>query len=85
VGDSILQLNGRAVSANFTYELAQLRAGDTIRLRVRNRHGDHEVHWKLASREQVEFRLEDGENVTLQQKARRAAWLRGESEGEAQP
>ncbi len=85
VGDSILQLNGRAVGGDFTYELAQLRAGDTIRLRVRNHRGDHEVHWKLASREQVEFRLEDVENVTLQQKARRAAWLRGDSEGEAQP
>lgn len=85
VGDSILQLNGRAVSGDFTYELAQLRAGDTIRLRVRNHRADHEVHWKLAGREQVEFRLQDVENVTLPQKARRAAWLRGESEGEAQP
>jgi hypothetical protein len=62
-----------------------LRAGDAIRLRVRNHHGDHEVHWKLGSREQVEFRLEDLENVTLPQKARRAAWLRGESEGDVQP
>ena len=85
VGDSILQLNGRAVGGDFNYEVAQLRAGDTIRLRVRNHRADHEVHWRLASREQVEFRLQDLENVTLQQKARRAAWLRGESEVESQP
>jgi predicted metalloprotease with PDZ domain len=85
VGDSILQLNGKAVGGDFNYEMAQLRAGDAIRLRVRNHHGDHEVHWKLGSREQVEFRLEDLENVTLPQKARRAAWLRGESEGDVQP
>ncbi len=85
VGDSILQLNGRAVGGDFGYELAQLRPGDTIRLRVRNHRADHDVHWKLASREQVEFRLQDLENVTVQQKARRAAWLRGVSEGEAQP
>jgi predicted metalloprotease with PDZ domain len=85
VGDSILQLNGKAVGGDFNYEMAQLRVGDTIRLRVRNHRPDHEVHWKLSSREQVEFRLEDVENVTLQQKARRAAWLRGESEGDAQP
>jgi predicted metalloprotease with PDZ domain len=85
VGDTVLQLNGRAVGGDFGYELARLRAGDTIRLRVHNHRGDHEVHWKLASREQIEFRLQDMENVTLQQKARRAAWLRGGSEGDAQP
>lgn len=85
VGDSILQLNNRAVSGDLNNQLAQLPPGDTIRLRVRNHRGDHEVHWKLASRQQVEFRLEDVQNVTLQQKARRAAWLMGESEGVAQP
>ena len=87
VGDSILQLNGRAVNGDFNYRLAQLRAGDIIRLRVRSHRGEHEVHWKLASKEQVEFRLEDVDNITPQQKARRAAWLAGESEasGEAHP
>jgi predicted metalloprotease with PDZ domain len=85
VGDSILQLNGRAVGGDFNYELAQLRAGDTVHLRVRNHRGEHELHWKLASQEQTAFRLEDVEHVTPQQRARRAAWLRGEPEGEARP
>ncbi|HKT86829.1 MAG TPA: PDZ domain-containing protein, partial [Candidatus Sulfotelmatobacter sp.] len=59
VGDSVLQMNGRAVGGDFNYQLAQLRAGDTIRLRIRNAHGEREVHWKLDGKEQVEFRLED--------------------------
>jgi predicted metalloprotease with PDZ domain len=85
MGDSILQMNGRAVGGDFNYQFSQLRAGDIVRLRVRNGHGEHEVHWKLASRAQLEFRLVDVDNVTPQQKARRAAWLSGESEGEAHP
>jgi len=85
VGDSILQLNGHAVTSDFNYQLAQLRAGDTIHLRVRNHRGDRELHWKLESQEQVEFRLADVDHISPQQKARRAAWLRGESEGGAHP
>ena len=85
VGDSILQLNGHAVTSDFNYQLAQLRAGDTIHLRVRNHRGDRELHWKLESQEQVEFRLVDVDHVSPQQKARRAAWLRGESEGGTHP
>jgi predicted metalloprotease with PDZ domain len=85
VGDSIVQLNGQAVNGDFNYHLAQLRAGDTIHLRVRNHRGDRELHWKLESREQAEFRLVDVDNISPEQKARRAAWLRGESEAQAHP
>ena len=85
VGDSIVQLNGRAVNGDFNFQLSQLRAGDAIHLRVRNHRGDRELHWKLESREQVEFRLVDVDNISPEQKARRAAWLRGESEAQAHP
>jgi hypothetical protein len=40
------------------------------------------VQWKLGSRSEVEFHLRDVENITPQQKARRAAWLKGESQQE---
>lgn len=85
VGDSVLQLNGRAVGGDFNYQLAQLRPGDTIRLRVRNAHGEPELHWKLDGKQQVEFRLEDVDSITPLQRARRAAWLKGESEREPHP
>jgi hypothetical protein len=45
------------------------------------------MQWKVASREEVEFELKDVDNVTAQEKTRRSAWLRGESEpaGESKP
>ena len=87
IGDTILEINGRSADADFEDRLAELRPGDKLHLRVRNSEGEHELHWKLASREQVELELADVDNVTAQQKARRAAWLKGESEtsGETRP
>ena len=85
VGDSILKINGRPVGADFEQQFAQLRPGDTLHLRVRTRSGQHELHWKLASREEVEFELKDVDNITPRQKAHRAAWLAGESQGDAHP
>jgi len=43
------------------------------------------VQWKLGSREEIEFELKDVDNITPRQKARRAAWLKGEAQGEARP
>lgn len=87
LGDVILEVNGRPADADFEERLAELRPGEKIHLRVRNSDGEHELHWKLASREQVELDLADVDNVTAQQRARRAAWLKGESQisGEARP
>ncbi len=82
LGDSILEINGQVASADFQQKLAELTPGDTIRLRVRNPEGERELHWKLGSREEVELALKDVDNIAPQQKARRAAWLRGESQGD---
>jgi len=86
-GDVILEINGRIATSDFEQRLAELRPGDKLQLRVRNSQGERELHWKLASQRQVELDLADSENVTPQQRARRAAWLRGESEmpGESRP
>jgi len=86
LGDAILEIDGRTAGSDFEQRLAELRPGDT-RLRVRNSRGERELHWKLGSREQVELELADVDNVTAQQKARRAAWLKGESQtsGETRP
>jgi predicted metalloprotease with PDZ domain len=86
-GDAILRINGQAASSDFYSRLAQLHPGDTLRLWVRNSDGEHEVHWKLTSRKEVGLDLADVDNVTPQQKARRSAWLKGESQmcGETRP
>ena len=64
LGDVILEVNGRPADADFEERLAELRPGEKLHLRVRNSDGEHELHWKLASREQIELDLADVDNVT---------------------
>jgi predicted metalloprotease with PDZ domain len=87
VGDVLLEINGRVAASDFERKVAELRSGDMLRLRVRHRGAEHEIQWKIGSREEVEFELKDVDNVTTQQKRRRAAWLRGESQpaGDSRP
>jgi predicted metalloprotease with PDZ domain len=87
VGDVLLEINGKPATSHFEARLADLRPGVTIHLRARNRRGERELQWKVGAREEVEFGLQDVENLTAQQKARRAAWLKGESQsaGEGHP
>ncbi|MBZ5599246.1 MAG: hypothetical protein LAN83_13085 [Acidobacteriia bacterium] len=84
-GDVIVEINGHSAGPDFQQWLALLRPGDTLRLRTRGRRGERELHWKLGSREEVEFELADVDNITPQQKARRDAWLGGEAQGVARP
>ncbi len=79
VGDDIVEINGHAADSDFEHRLAGLRPGETIRLRVRRPQGEMGVTWKMANREQIAFELKDVDNVTSQQRARRAAWLSGVS------
>ena len=87
VGDDILEINGFAAGSDFEQRLAELRPGGTLQLRVRNSGSERELRWKLAHRGQVAFDLKDVDNITQQQRARRAAWLKGESglSGESRP
>jgi predicted metalloprotease with PDZ domain len=85
VGDSILEINGQTASSDFRQKLGTLRIGDTLRLRVRDAEGERKLHWKVGNREEVEFELKDVDNVTPQQKARRTAWWKGESQGDVHP
>jgi predicted metalloprotease with PDZ domain len=80
VGDSILKIDGRDASSDFQQQLGNVPPGDTIRLHVKNRHGERDLQWTLTSREEVEFELRDVDNMTPQQKSRRAAWLASEDE-----
>jgi len=79
-GDTIIEVNGRVPSANLDQQLAALHEGDTLYVRVRNAEGERQLQWKLGSREQVRFILQDLPSISPAQKARRAAWLSGEDE-----
>ena len=75
VGDSILEIDGRAASADFRQQLASLQPGVLLNLRVRRAASESNVQWKVASHQDLEFALQEAEPMTAQQKARRAAWL----------
>ncbi len=80
VGDSILEINGQKADRGFSGRSADVRPGDTLRLRVRDSAGERELHWKMGSRQEIQLELTDVDKVTAEQKARRAAWLKGEDQ-----
>ena len=86
VGDTILEINRQRINDSVARHLAALLPGETLHLRVRNPAGERELRWTLDSRQEIEFQLNDLDKVTPAQKARRAAWLKGEAQvGETRP
>ena len=85
VGDAILELNGRATASDFGEQLQLIPRGTMLRVRIRRGREERSLRWRVGNKEEVEFVLQDVENITPQQKARRAAWLAGESQGEMRP
>jgi predicted metalloprotease with PDZ domain len=80
-GDTILEINGQAAGQESSQEMARLTAGDTVTLKVRGRRGgERELKWKIGSHEEISYELKDMEQVTAEQQARRAAWLKGEAQ-----
>jgi predicted metalloprotease with PDZ domain len=80
VGDTIVELQGKPVGQESRQELARLSPGDTLSVKVRSRRGERELKWKVGSRQELSYLVKDVENVTAQQRARRAAWLKGEAQ-----
>jgi predicted metalloprotease with PDZ domain len=87
VGDAILEINGQNVNDGFARHLAALHPGERFHLRVRSPAGERDLQWTLGTRQEVELDLIDLDKVVPEQKARRAAWLRGEAQtvGETRP
>ncbi len=82
VGDTILELQGKPAGQDSRQELARLNPGDLLTLKVRGRRaGERELKWKVGSRQEVSYEVKDLDVVTPEQRARRAAWLKGEAQG----
>ena len=79
-GDTILEIQGKSVSEESSVQLARLNPGDTLTVRVRSHGQDHELRWKVAGRQEISYEVKDLDSVTPEQRARRAAWLKGEAE-----
>jgi predicted metalloprotease with PDZ domain len=80
-GDTITELQGKAVGQESRQDLARLQPGDTITAKVRSRRGgERELKWKITGRQEVTYEVKDLDHVTADQRARRAAWLKGEAQ-----
>jgi predicted metalloprotease with PDZ domain len=80
-GDAILEVMGKPAGQELRPALSRMNPGDTIRLKVREpRAGERELKWKLGSRQEVSYEVKDLDNVTVEQRARRTAWLKGEAQ-----
>ncbi len=80
-GDTVLEIDGSAAGQELSQQMARLNPGDTITLKIRGRRGgERELKWKAGSREEITYELKDMENITAEQRARRAAWLKGEAQ-----
>lgn len=81
-GDTVIEINGSEPGQESSDALVGANPGDSITVRVRSRRGqEHELKWKIGSREEVTYELQDVDNVTARQRAARAAWLKGEAQG----
>ncbi len=80
VGETVLEINGKTAGEESRGELARLKPGDLITLKIRSRRGDRELKWNVGSRQEVSYELKDLDPVTSEQMARREAWLKGEAQ-----
>jgi len=80
VGDTILELQGKPAGQESRETLLRLNPGDTLKLKVRGRRGERELKWKVGARQEISYEVIDLDHVTADQRARRAAWLKGEAQ-----
>jgi predicted metalloprotease with PDZ domain len=82
VGDTITELQGQPAGEESRQQLTRLRPGDTLVVKARARRGaERELKWKIAGREEISYEVKDLDQLSPAQRARRAAWLKGEAQG----
>src|SRR5579863_725731 len=84
VGDTVIEIQGKPAGEDSHQQLSRLAPGDTLTVKVHSRRGaERELKWKVAGRDEVSYQVKNNESITAAQRARRAAWLKGEPETEA--
>jgi predicted metalloprotease with PDZ domain len=79
-GDRITAVNGAPSDSFLDDELARMRPGTTVRFQVENRRSKRDVSLRLGARRETFYELQDLPTVTPEQRAHRAAWIRGDDE-----
>lgn len=85
-GDTIIELQGQPAGKESRQELARLNPGDSISVKVQSRHGgERQLRWKVVGRQEVRYEVKNLDQVSVEQRARRSAWLRGEAQNDSAP
>ncbi|MBZ5630563.1 MAG: PDZ domain-containing protein, partial [Acidobacteriia bacterium] len=79
-GDTIQEINGRASELQPETEISSMRVGDAVNLRVARDGGQRHIKFRIGARPVENFVVIEREDATAAQRARRAAWIRGDSE-----
>lgn len=81
VGDTIVEINGKPPAQESSEDMAALAPEETITVKARARRGaERELKWKASRRSELTYEFKDVENISAEQRARRAAWLKGEAQ-----
>jgi len=80
IGDRILAVNGKPAVAPIENQLARMREGSTVKFRIANQYGLHDIKVKLTTRPRSEYVLQDMPSVTHEQRTHREAWIHGDDE-----
>jgi predicted metalloprotease with PDZ domain len=84
VGDTVIEIQGKPAGQDSHQQLSRLAPGETLTVKVRSRRGaERELKWKVAGRDEVSYEVKNNDSITDAERARRAAWLKGEPETEA--
>jgi predicted metalloprotease with PDZ domain len=77
-GDEIISLGKKKIEReNFLLSLARYKQGDRVPVSVKRDRRTIQATLVLAAPDRMEYRIEERKDATLQQKALRAAWLKG--------
>ena len=83
-GDSIVELQGQPAGQESRQELARMNPGDRLSVKVQSRRGgERQLKWKVGGRNETKYEVKDLDQVSAEQRARRAAWLRGEAQSDS--
>ena len=79
-GDEIVAIEGAPLSRDTMRKIAAMQPGGMLHVTVRRGGTPVELMLPLGSRQDTVYSIVDAPNVTAQQRARRAAWLRQEDQ-----
>ena len=79
-GDRVVAVNGRPADRRLNEQLQEMAPGTVVQLQLENSRGKRQVSLQLGSREETVYELLDLPVVTAEQRAHRAAWIRGDDE-----